>query len=729
MTNSLLRFPENFPGPVARKDPAPTILETVKNIETANKRRSEQGSVRKDFQIVLALLTGAVVFAGCAPAVVEVIATAQPDNTPGGSDALPTNPSIVPLDNPDNIEKLFTPTPDAVTVQPTAISPVEIGNYIDDQPRILDEYVVVPPADLLPSIDGDSIGQESADNLKRMAFVPVSVVGGVDYIPTEDRGVGLIPLPNMSTETGDVLTLDAEASKESEWFVYKGVDANNEEVIRYSPKYVECKGECATAIWFGKGDKAGTTLIFDMDPDTGEVKGVAQAFYTEMNDKVVFGEFDRAEWSTEISGADAIVFAIDNGAEMAYDPESETVSFTTENGENNQVIWVDLNDYHYVDEFGAYVDVIMEDGSIDRYVEIDGNFVKSERIDSLSNAPVYVLGQKSFIEKDGLVEWVDKFSVDEKNGDIIVVNDNKEWKWDGNDWVQLVVKLSLERIEGMTSSEMLDAAPAIDGYNPLRVAERYVLYESTDGVRDLAYDMSTGEEVEIPQYKICSNEKFYECVITQEDLLNGKYWLWLNTLDVKFDPSKIKDVPFVIDTGEYGSSWVDRTTVYHDSGPDSAADFADPSTAPFVRDVTAGVVLFNDNGVETFDSVKPVFFYDKKTDTTYPVIAVESYYNNVPGQERGPRSGGHAKNDRNWRDNYNVTPLAVGCYTYEGERMCKFSLVSGATDPILEASEKLYPDMESRILEFASGNYVALSKPGLIVQTTSDVYPKDNRYK
>lgn len=444
MTNGLLGFPENYPGPIARKDPSPTILETVDKIEAAKKRRWEQGSVRKDFKIALAFFTGLVVFTGCAPAAVEAIATSQPNNTPDGGDATPTTPSIVPLDNPTNIERLFTPTPDAVTVQPTAISPVEIGNYIDDQPRILDEYVVMPPVDLLPSMDGDSIGQESADNLKRMAFVPVSVVGGVDYLSTENGGVGLIPIPNMSTETGDVLTLDAEASAEGDWFVYTGVDVNNEEIVRYSPKYVECKGECATAIWFGKGDKAGTTLIFDMDPDTGEVKGVAQAFYTDKDDKVVFGEFDRSEWSTEISGADAIVFAIDNGAEMAYDPESQTVSFTTEDGENNQTVWADLNDYHYVDEFGTYVDVENGDGGLDRYVEIDGNFVKSERVNSPSDAPVYVLGQRSYIEKDGLVEWVDKYSVDETNGDIIVVNNNKELKWDGNDWVEVMTPAQIE---------------------------------------------------------------------------------------------------------------------------------------------------------------------------------------------------------------------------------------------------------------------------------------------
>lgn len=291
------------------------------------------------------------------------------------------------------------------------------------------------------------------------------------------------------------------------------------------------------------------------------------------------------------------------------------------------------------------------------------------------------------------------------------------------------ISLSPEKLATMSDEEKLAEAPEVTGYTVFRTAERYVLYENSDGVRDLAYDISTGEKVEIPKYKICSNERFYDCEITKEDLLNGKYWLWLNTLDVKFDPTKVKDVPFVVDTNEYSSSWVDRTSVYQDSGHELVPDFSDPSTAPFARNVTSGVVLFIDNGINTFDAVRPLFFYNKEKDITYPIISIQSYYNNQPGQESDPRSGLYIKNLNNWLKNYKVTPLAVGCYTYNGQRMCSFSLVSGATDPILVETEKIYPDIEARLIEFATGDYAVLSKPGLIVQTTSDAYPNDNRYR
>lgn len=288
--------------------------------------------------------------------------------------------------------------------------------------------------------------------------------------------------------------------------------------------------------------------------------------------------------------------------------------------------------------------------------------------------------------------------------------------------------LTLEQLDAMQPSQILAAAPEIANYTPLRVIERFVIYQSAAGLRDLVYDMTTREEIEIPQYKICNNEKFFDCEISKMDILDGKYWLWLNTLDVKFDPNKIKDVPLVVDTNDY-IGWMDRTTVYHDSGRDLPSDFSDPATAPFARNVTSGVILYNDNGVKTFAVVRPVFFYDKATGQTYPVITLETFYDHYEGRDHDPRDSRYNRNFNNWMKNYKVTSLAVGCYDYAGVRSCAYSLINGIQDPILLASEGIYPDMEARLLDFATGNYSALSKPGLVVQTTSDVYPDDNRYR
>lgn len=433
--------PNIYPHAHAWKPEAPTI----KDLAAYDRGRWEAGHVDQRYLLLLSALS-IPILASFALGLVKSLETPMPDNSAsshGDSITLSTKEAIVSLDSPENIERLFTPTPEAIVLQPTTISPQEIGNYIDDQPRILDQYLVIPPADLIPMLDGNSISQNSADNLKKMAFVPVST-GGFDYLTQEDGQVGMIPLPNMSTDNGEVLSLDIEKSLNGDWFVYVGTDAKGEELIRYSPKSVACDGECATAIWFGKGENAGTTLIFDMDPQTGEVKGVAQAFYTNMEDKVQFEKFIPSEWSTQITGADAIVFAINNGAEMAYDPDSGTVSFTVEDGEYSKVLWGEVGDYHYVNEFGTYVDIEDENGRVVRYVEIDGNFVKSEKLESPSNAPVYKLGQRVFIERGGLVEWVDKLVVDEKNGDVIITIDNQDCKWDGTAWIEVMTPLQLE---------------------------------------------------------------------------------------------------------------------------------------------------------------------------------------------------------------------------------------------------------------------------------------------
>ncbi|KXK11668.1 MAG: hypothetical protein UZ14_CFX002002710 [Chloroflexi bacterium OLB14] len=286
------------------------------------------------------------------------------------------------------------------------------------------------------------------------------------------------------------------------------------------------------------------------------------------------------------------------------------------------------------------------------------------------------------------------------------------------EWVEAHKLFSLDQVTILTPEEKIENAIDIDGYTPYRSAERYVFYENGDGVRDVAYDLTTGEKVEIPQYQICSPEKFYECEVSPEDLMSGKYWLWLNTLDVGFDPEKIKDVPLVSRNSTYGG-WVQVTEVYHDSGWDKPVDFADPATAPFDRDVTGGVVLYDTEGVKSFGILRPVAFYDKKIGQIHWVVSEQSLFAYHEGRDTDPKSPRIQPLLTTWERYYNVTPLMTNIY----------SINTGVEDPVLSHTYEAYPDIEQRFANFANGDLSALSAPGLVVQTGSKARPTTNQYK
>ncbi len=214
-------------------------------------------------------------------------------------------------------------------------------------------------------------------------------------------------------------------------------------------------------------------------------------------------------------------------------------------------------------------------------------------------------------------------------------------------------------------------------------------------------------------YSICKIESFYNCVIPAEDLANGNYFYWLETLSKPFDQSKIKDIPFAIDKLSFD---VGDAIVYN---TDHAPNFSDPATAPFHRNVTFGIVLYENNGLRSFDIVQPIEFYDKNDPSHNKwVITVNSYYYGG-AYKINPQTDPYVKwAISTWKNSMHITPIITAIR----------STNTGVDDPLVQQTFATYPDMQDRIAQFLGGNVSALSGPGIVLQTGA-VQWSDGRLK
>ncbi len=76
-----------------------------------------------------------------------------------------------------------------------------------------------------------------------------------------------------------------------------------------------------------------------------------------------------------------------------------------------------------------------------------------------------------------------------------------------------------------------------------------VTLQPTETLTPTPEAMATATETptpEVKQFPICQIENFRDCLITVDDLFNGNYLRWLNTLSKPFDQSKIKQVPMEV---------------------------------------------------------------------------------------------------------------------------------------------------------------------------------------
>jgi len=212
----------------------------------------------------------------------------------------------------------------------------------------------------------------------------------------------------------------------------------------------------------------------------------------------------------------------------------------------------------------------------------------------------------------------------------------------------------------------------------------------------------------VKEYPLTAIENFKDCIITEEELLDGTYFRWLNEIVA---PTL---VPIFKARYERGLMQTDVPMTVYTHGATtfiayvSDASFKDEDTRPFMRNVTFGYSpatwitpeMRDAGAVATGYLVKPIFFYDVNMEIVYPVITL-----------------GLAN-----YDNSAVVARTIRIYTEEMNEPIIFSLptyASGHNDPVVENSYNKFnysgEDMPSRMTRFMNGDYSALSEEGIVV--------------
>lgn len=444
------------------KTPSPgdvlTLLDLAVLADSA-RYRFGNGRINARSQVVLGF--GALVLTACsAAAATKEIPTPITLDT-GPADSLSLQP--LTLEN-TNVDAILTATPG---VPPTVIDQAAISDYVISHASLPD-YLSASEVGNQPleAAAGATISPLTRLTLDQYGFVPVL---GAEGSSGYENGKVYYPKPMAEISDANGTALKLDVGSEENWYVYK---SNDGQVLQYMPKSVECQGECVTAVSYNK-NAPGVTQIFDMNPDTGEVTGIAQAFYTSKNDVVKFGAFDKDKWRTEITGPDAIILGLRNGAEgMVYDQESNTISFQVD----KTVIWAELEEFKTSSEFGFYV--TSDEGT---FLWADNNWVKADENLSPSGAKRYSIGGQNFVEIDGAMVWIDTWS--EANGNLTIVKDGRSFTWESGKWAPI--------IEGSLAIENLDS----------HTWGSYSIIENTDGY----YEMKDSQGNLIPDVKLFSD--------------------------------------------------------------------------------------------------------------------------------------------------------------------------------------------------------------------------------
>lgn len=262
-------------------------------------------------------------------------------------------------------------------------------------------------------------------------------------------------------------------------------------------------------------------------------------------------------------------------------------------------------------------------------------------------------------------------------------------------------------INSMSSAEILKAGPELDGHRKWRAAGKFVMYvdESTDEVTK-AYDMITGEYKDILEFPITSPENFKKSFVSEDQLKNGDYFLWLQKIAYKLEPNpnRRKDIRMEV--------WDNMILPDHNSAPnfEKGGEF-------FIRDVTAAYSS-KDVGadVPVEYMVIPLFMCDPQSGEFFPIIVVHSAYQpkDVPPNWSQKKANQIYMSDGvvRWRKDMKVTPIRPNA-NLELQR-------ANAEDPLVADTFKLYPReyWDEQIKNFTeASDYSALSKPGAVFLT------------
>lgn len=210
---------------------------------------------------------------------------------------------------------------------------------------------------------------------------------------------------------------------------------------------------------------------------------------------------------------------------------------------------------------------------------------------------------------------------------------------------------------------------------------------------------------EIKQYPICTAENYSECVIPYQDLFNGDYYNWLNTLPIDpFDASKVEQVQC------YGNS---RELTF--VGNPSKNNFSNPETSMIRRGITLGVTTVTPEEISWLPQIRnylilPVYAYSQSKGTGVWVTLFL-------------RSDGMTKLET---DNFVIKWIKIGnlliitdlygSYKFSGQ---KNTPTPYQREPLVVDAYDLYPDLQLRLDNFGMNCDLGfISAPGILFETS-----------
>jgi hypothetical protein len=205
---------------------------------------------------------------------------------------------------------------------------------------------------------------------------------------------------------------------------------------------------------------------------------------------------------------------------------------------------------------------------------------------------------------------------------------------------------------------------------------------------------------EVKQYPICAVENFRDCPIPVEDLFNGEYLRWFETLFTPFDPAAVADYtpPYYQDvlgpnykTGELIEDFTNVEIVLDSKG--------------LRRDKTAGYAELVKNGITYQYLVLPVELYDPQNPrqnqgviTIWPIVDFAPEVWNEPivnDTDKASLVERYAPEKSFW--------LFAKPYPFR------------PPDPLFDMVLAAHPELQERLDRFAAGDMTALSSSGIIL--------------
>lgn len=242
-------------------------------------------------------------------------------------------------------------------------------------------------------------------------------------------------------------------------------------------------------------------------------------------------------------------------------------------------------------------------------------------------------------------------------------------------------------------------------------ADRLITEQPTSIPTETIAPTPTATEV-VPEYAyiVTPEIRNYEnCQVTEEQLLSGDYWNWLNEVvaptllwDFKAREDQIRDdIPLTV----LGLGGSDGSAFFYDD----EGVYKNEEVSPWDRRVTfATTSILDPIENKTLNYViMPVFYYDKDHQQIYPVVTVAPIFH------------GEKLSEETIDDYLNFMNMPVIIYSSHTGAFEKDNIeINEWTDPLVsKAYEKLDQDeIWDRTQRFSQGDFSAFSSPKIIVR-------------